>query len=147
MYTRIYFLRYPKETSGDPVIYYLVKQYDVEFNILKADIRPQRDGIMILELKGNRENVREALGYLKGLGVKVERLATRVHRDETRCFQCGACTGICSVGALHIRRPEMEVLFDPEKCTGCGLCVTGCPVRAMEVSIDQLLEEEPAVAV
>ncbi|HFQ88791.1 MAG TPA: 4Fe-4S dicluster domain-containing protein [Desulfobulbus sp.] len=146
MYTRIYFLRYPKETSDDPVIYHLVKQYDVEFNILKADIRPQRDGIMILELKGNRENVREALGYLKGLGVKVERLATRIRRDESRCFQCGACTGICPVGALHIRRPEMEVLFDPEKCTGCGLCVTGCPVRAMEVSIDRLLKEEPAVA-
>ena len=145
MYTRIYFLRYPKETSGDPVIYHLVRQYDVEFNILKADIRPQRDGIMILELKGNRENVREALGYLKGLGVKVERLATRIRRDESRCFQCGACTGICPVGALHIRRPEMEVLFDPEKCTGCGLCVTGCPVRAMEVSIDRLLKEEPAV--
>ncbi|HEB50317.1 MAG TPA: 4Fe-4S dicluster domain-containing protein [Desulfobulbus sp.] len=146
MYTRIYFLRYPKETSGDPVIYHLVRQYDVEFNILKADIRPQRDGIMILELKGNRENVRQALGYLKGLGVKVERLATRVRRDESRCFQCGACTGICPVGALHIRRPEMEVLFDPEKCTGCGLCVTGCPVRAMEVSIDRLLEEEAAAA-
>ncbi len=144
MYTRIYFLRYPKETSGDPVIYQLVRQYDVEFNILKADIRPQRDGIMILELKGNRENVREALGYLKGLGVKVERLATRVRRDESRCFQCGACTGICPVGALYVRRPEMEILFDPERCTGCGLCVTGCPVRAMEVSIDRLLEEEPA---
>ncbi len=147
MYTRIYFLRYPKETSGDPVIYHLVRQYDVEFNILKADIRPQRDGIMILELKGNRENVRQALGYLKGLGVRVERLATRVRRDDAKCFQCGACTGICPVGALHIRRPEMEVLFDPEKCTGCGLCVTGCPVRAMEVSIDRLLEEEPAAAV
>ncbi|HDK44409.1 MAG TPA: (Fe-S)-binding protein, partial [Desulfobacteraceae bacterium] len=65
MYTRIYFLRFPKETSDQPIIYYLVKRYDVEFNILKADILPQREGIMIIEFKGNRENIREALSYLK----------------------------------------------------------------------------------
>lgn len=140
MYTRIYFLRYPKETSDQPVIYQLVKQYDVEFNILKAVIRPQRDGIMILELKGNKENVHDALAYLKSLGVKAERLATKIGRDEAKCFQCGACTGICPVGALYIERPSMEVRFDVEKCTGCGLCVTCCPVRAMQVSLDELPE-------
>lgn len=145
MYTRTYFLQYPRETSDQPIIYRLVKQYDVECNILKADIRPQRNGIMVLELKGNRENVRDALDYLQGLGVKAELLATKIHRDEKKCFQCGACTGICPVGALYIQRPEMEVKFDPEKCTGCGLCVTGCPVRAMEVSFDVLADEQARV--
>jgi ferredoxin len=141
MYTRIYFLRFPKETSDQPIIYQLVRRFDVEFNILKADILPQREGIMIIELKGLRENVQEALGYLKDLGVNVERLAGKIRRDEARCFQCGACTGICPVGALSIRRPDMAVIFDPEKCTGCGLCVTVCPVRAMEVSFDEIVEE------
>lgn len=140
MYTRIYLLRYPKETSDQPIIYRLVKRYDVEFNILKADIRPQRDGIMVLELKGQKENVHEALDYLKSLGVRAERLAGKVRRDDSKCFQCGACTGICPVGALYVKRPEMEVIFDPEKCTACGLCVTGCPVRAMEVCFDPLTE-------
>jgi len=141
MYTRIYFFRFPKETCDKPIIYYLVTRFDVEFNILKADILPQREGIMIIELKGSRENVKESLAYLQDLGVKVERLAGKVRRDESRCFQCGACTGICPVGALSIRRPDMAVLFVPEKCTGCGLCVTGCPVRAMEVSFDEIIEE------
>ncbi len=145
MYTRIYFLRYPKETSDQPIIHRLVKRYDVEFNILKADIRPQRDGIMVLEMKGQKENVKQALEYLKSLGVKAERLAGKVRRDEGKCFQCGACTGICPVGALFIRRPEMEVVFDPEKCTACGLCVTGCPVRAMEVSFDPMTEKKMTV--
>ena len=140
--TRIYFLRYPKETSDQPIIYRLVKQFDVECNILKADIRPQRDGIMILELKGIKESVTSALKYLKSIGVQAERLATRVGRDEKRCFQCGACTGICPVGALFIRRPTMEVVFDSEKCTGCGLCVTACPVRAMHVAFDPHSGEE-----
>ena len=141
MYTRIYFLRFPKETSDQPIISQLVRRYDIEFNILKADILPQREGIMIIELKGLRENVQEALSYLKDLGVKVERLAGKIRRDEGRCFQCGACTGVCPVGALSIRRPDMAVMFDPEKCTGCGLCVTACPVRAMEVSFDEIVEE------
>ena len=142
MYTRIYFLRYPKETSDQPIIYQLVKQYEVEFNILKADIRPQQDGIMILELKGTKKSVQDALNYLKNLGVKAERLATRVRRDDEKCFQCGACTGVCPVGALSIHRPDMAVSFNPEICTGCGLCVTACPVRAMEVSFDQFEELE-----
>jgi ferredoxin len=141
MYTRIYFFRFPKETCDKPIIYYLVTRFDVEFNILKADILPQREGIMIIELKGTKENVKESLAYLQDLGVKVERLAGKVRRDESRCFQCGACTGICPVGALSIRRPDMAVIFVPEKCTGCGLCVTGCPVRAMEVSFDEIIEE------
>ena len=141
MYTRIYFLRFPKETSDQPIISQLVRRYDIEFNILKADILPQREGIMIIELKGLRENVQEALTYLKDLGVKVERLAGKIRRDEGRCFQCGACTGVCPVGALYIQRPDMAVIFDPEKCTGCGLCVPVCPVRAMEVSFDEIVEE------
>ncbi len=142
MATRIYILHFPKETSNEPIIYQLVKQYDVEFNILKADILPQREGVMILELKGIKEKVNKGLEYLKSFGVKAERLAAAINRDDEKCFQCGACTGICPVGALFIKRPAMEVIFDADKCTGCSLCVPICPVRAMEVSpISTLLEE------
>ncbi len=140
--TKIYLLRYPKETSNQPIIYHLVQRYAVEFNILKADIRPQRDGIMVVELRGPKEKVAEALDYLRGLDVKAERLAGKVHKDEKKCFQCGACTGICPVGALYIQRPTMEVIFDPEKCTACGLCVAGCPVRAINISFDPTTETE-----
>ena len=137
MYTRIYVLRFPKETSDKPIICHLVKQFDVEFNILKATILPQHEGLMVIELLGHKENVRKALGYLKSFGVNTESLATIIRRDDDKCFQCGACTGICPTGALSLHRPEMAVLFDPEKCTGCGLCVLTCPVRAMEVSLTQ----------
>lgn len=144
MATRIYILRFPKETSSDPMIYQLVKQYDIEFNILKADILPQREGVMILELKGTKDKVKNALDYLRSHNVHAERLAAAINRDDEKCFQCGACTGICPVGALAIKRPEMEVIFDPEKCTGCSLCVPICPVRAMEVSpVTSAFTEEP----
>lgn len=136
MYNRMYLLRFQKESIDQPIIYNLVKHYDIEFNILKADIFLQQDGLMVLELSGHKKNVQAGISYLKKQGVSVESLATVVNRDEEKCFQCGACTGLCPTGALAVKRPEMSVPFDPEKCTGCGLCVTVCPVRAMSVSLD-----------
>jgi len=145
VFTQIYLLRFPKDTSDQPFVYRLVKEYDIEFNILKADILLQREGVMIIELKGsNKNNVTAGLDFLREKGIKVERLAARIRRDDEKCFQCGACTAVCSAGALSIRRPQMSVSFDVEKCTGCGLCVSLCPVRAMEVSLgeDWILAEK-----
>jgi ferredoxin len=143
VYNRIYLLRFSKDASNEPIIYQLVKHYDVEFNILKADILPQREGFMILGLKGTKANVGKGLAYLEERGVKVERLAASIRRDDEKCFQCGVCTGVCPVGALSLHRPDMAVLFDPDRCTGCSLCVPICPVRAMELSLgqDALAEE------
>ncbi len=135
MHTRIYILRFAKEIVDQPIIYRLVKQYDLEFNILKADVSLQHEGYLVLELLGPKANVTSGLKYLKKQGVKVESLAAVINRDEEKCFQCGACTGICPTGALAIKRPEMAVVFTLDKCSGCGLCVPLCPVRAMEVTI------------
>ncbi len=137
VYRRIYFIRYPKEISNKPIIYRLIKEYDVEVNILRANILPQREGILIIEMAGAKPNIKDGLEYLKQLGVSIERLATRIRRDEERCFQCGACTGVCPVDALYIRRQDMAVLFDADKCTGCSQCVLICPVRAMEMSLGE----------
>ena len=140
MYTQIYILRFPKDTSDQPFIYRLVKEYDIEFNILKADILLQREGLMVIEFKGSsKTNVQAGLDYLSSMGVKIERMAARIRRDEENCFQCGACTGVCTSGALFVQRPEMSIVFDAEKCIGCSLCVPICPVRAMEVSLDDNL--------
>ncbi len=137
VYRRIYFIRFPKEISDKPIIYRLIKEYDIEVNILRANILPQREGILIIEMSGAKSNIKEGLEYLKQLGVNIERLATRIRRDEDRCFQCGACTGVCPVDALYIRRDDMAVLFDADKCTGCNQCVLICPVRAMEMSLGE----------
>lgn len=137
MNTRIYVLRFPKEIADQPIICRLAKQYDAEFNILKATILPQNEGVMVIELKGHEVNIKEGLAYLKEHGVVAKRLATGINRDDERCYQCGTCTGTCPTGALYIRRSDMAVLFDVEKCSGCGLCVPVCPARAMAVSLDR----------
>ena len=140
MPNRIFVLKFPKENIDQPIICKLVKEHDVEFNILKADINMQQEGLLVLELTGHKANVEKGLRYLKSVGVQVEKVAAGIRRDDEKCFQCGACTGICPTGALSISRPDMAVPFEPEKCSGCGLCVAVCPVRAMAVCLEQGVE-------
>jgi len=121
---------------NQPIICELVKSFEIDFNILKAAILPLHEGLMVLELRGPRKHVEDGLAYLKNQGVLAEVMATEIRRDDEKCYQCGACTGICPTKALHIHRPDMAVLFDPDVCSGCGLCVNVCPVRAMEVSLN-----------
>lgn len=140
MNTRIYVLKFPKEVIDQPIISNLVKKYDLEFNILKATILLQQEGVMVLEFLGHKANVKKGIAYLNEMGVSVKSMAGNIHRDDEKCYQCGACTGVCPTGALSIHRPDMAVLFDEEKCTACGLCVSVCPARAMEVSLNGNVE-------
>ncbi len=81
MYNRIFVLKFPKENIDQPIICKFVKEYDVEFNILKADINMQQEGLMVLELIGHKTNVEDGLRYLKSVGVKVEKVAASIRRD------------------------------------------------------------------
>ncbi|MFQ6757477.1 MAG: 4Fe-4S dicluster domain-containing protein [Deltaproteobacteria bacterium] len=141
MNTRIYVLKFPKEVIDQPIISNLVKKYDLEFNILKATILLQQEGVMVLEFLGHKANVKKGIAYLNEMGVTVKSMAGNIHRDDEKCYQCGACTGVCPTGALSLHRPDMAVLFDEEKCTACGLCVSVCPARAMEVSLNGSVAE------
>ncbi len=137
MYSRILSLRFPKEIVGDPIIVNLVKNFDLSFSILKATIYPRKEGFMVLELSGKRNDFQKGLRYLKSLGIKVESTGQEVKRDDEQCFHCGACTAVCPTGALYIKRPEMEVMFDKDKCSACELCVTACVARVMSVKFDR----------
>jgi len=137
MYSKMLSLRFPPRVVNEPIVCNLVKNFDLTFNILKATIYPRKEGLVVMELSGHRKNFQDGVRYLKSLGMKVESIGHDVKRDEEKCYQCGACTAVCPTGALHIKRPEMEVLFDTDKCSGCELCVVVCPARAMEVRFDQ----------
>ena len=139
MYSKILSLRFPKEIVNAPITVNLVRSFDLSFSILKATIYPRKEGLMVLELNGKRSDFQKGVRYLKSLGVKVESIGQDIKRDDAKCFQCGACTAVCPTGALHIKRPEMEVLFDKDKCSACELCVSACMARAMNVKFDRNL--------
>ena len=136
MHAEMLVLRFGRDVVDQPIIYRLVKDFDLEFNLLKATIYPRKEGLLVMELRGHPKNFRRGIKYLKESGVKVKRVAHEVERNEEICFQCGACTALCPTGALYINRPDMSVAFDPSKCSACELCVVVCPARAMEVRIN-----------
>jgi len=133
MESRKIVLRFDAEISVKPIIYLLVKDYGLIVNIVQANVNPQKQGTMVLEVGGERCG--EGLDYLRGIGVSVQNLDQEITRNEDRCYMCGACTGICPTGSLYLRRPSMEVVFDENKCIVCQLCVKVCPVKAMEVRL------------
>jgi len=128
-------IHYTAENVDQPIICQLVKTHDLVFNILKARIFPKREGIIVLELSGNKENFDNGIRYLKEQGLKVEPLSKSVNQNVDKCVHCGACTAFCPTDALFFEMGTQRVLFDAEKCNGCELCVSACPVRAMEVNI------------
>jgi len=122
MHSRTLVLRFPREVVDKPIIVNLVRDYHLDFNILKAQIFPRKEGMVVMELRGKLDD------FEKG-----------IRRDEQRCTQCGACTAVCLTGALHVARPQMQVEFDSERCSACELCVKTCPVRAMIVTFDKAI--------
>ncbi|MGD0276667.1 MAG: NIL domain-containing protein [Syntrophales bacterium] len=134
-YSRKIVIRYSADIVDQPVIYHLVKQYDLIFNILKARIFPRREGVIVLELSGTKEKFDKGVRFLKETGLKVEPLSKSVYQNLEKCVHCGACTAFCPTEALFFERPSLRIIFDPEKCNGCELCVTACSVRAMEVNL------------
>lgn len=139
MYSKMLSLRFPKEIVNEPIVVNLVQKFNLSFNILKATIYPRKEGMMVLELSGDRKDFQDGVRYLKSVGIKVDSIGSDIRRDEERCFQCGACTAVCPTGALHIVRPDMTVLFQKERCSACELCVAACPAQAMEVKFNKLL--------
>jgi len=126
-------LHFPKRMVDRPIVCRLVKDYDLEFNILKASITPEKEGLMILELSGEQEEYDRGIRYLTESGVEIQSLSQDVIRNEERCTHCGACITICPTGAFELDPITRWVNFHNEKCLACGLCIKACPPRAMEV--------------
>jgi ferredoxin len=129
-------LRFKRNTIDKPIVYKLVKDYDLIFNILRANILPRAESMMVMEIEGTDENFNKGIEYLRGLNIDIEPIEQDINRDEEKCVHCGVCTSVCAPDALHIERKTMKVDFDYEKCVACELCVRVCPVKAMNVFFD-----------
>jgi ferredoxin len=126
-------LRFPHRLVDQPIIFKLVKDYSLSFNILKASVTPQEEGLMVLELTGEDNAFEQGMDYLIKSGVKIQPLSEDIIRNSNKCTDCGVCVPICSVQALIVDQKTMKVSFNQEKCIACELCVKICPTHAMEV--------------
>ncbi len=126
-------LHFPNRLVDQPIIYMLIKEYDLRFNILKASVIPDKEGLLVLELSGEQDNYDRGIKYLTKTGVNIQSLSQNVLRNEDRCTHCGACITICPTDAFELDRTSRQVVFINEKCIACGLCIKACPPRAMEL--------------
>ena len=126
-------LRFPKRLVDRPIVYRLVKDYDLKFNILKANFTPEEEGLMVLEITGDQEDYDKGVRYLTKSGLKIQSLSQDVFRNEERCTHCGACITICPTDAFELDPLTRRVNFNNDKCVACGQCIKACPPRAMEL--------------
>jgi ferredoxin len=129
-------LRFKRNTIDKPVVYKLVKEYDLIFNILRANITPKAESMMVMEIEGAQKDFEKGIAYLKSLNIDTEPIEQDINRDESKCVHCGVCTSVCAPDALNIDRETMKIRFDYERCVACELCVKVCPVKAMNVFFD-----------
>lgn len=108
----------------------LVKNFDVSFNILRADITP-KGGKMLIEISGKQ--YKQAIVFLEKEGIQLTPIKKVVRKDEEKCIDCGACISLCPVKAIS---PEEDwtVEVDDQLCIGCGFCTFSCPTRAIKVT-------------
>jgi len=126
-------LHFPKRLVDRPIVYRLIKDHNLEFNILKASVTPDEEGLMVIELSGEQTEYDEGIKYLTETGVRIQALSQDIIRNEERCTHCGVCITICPTGAFELEPLTRRVRFYDDKCLACGLCIKACPPRAMEV--------------
>jgi ABC-type methionine transport system ATPase subunit len=70
--TRKFQLHYPLERLTAPVITHLVTEFDLEPNLIRADVDAQKGGWLVVELKGDESRMTSALEWLRGQGLVVQ---------------------------------------------------------------------------
>ncbi len=125
-------LTFAPDISNEPVVCQLVRDYDIFFNILKAQIGPRKEGNLTLELIGAAQDIERGIAYLKERGVKVVGLNQKISFHEELCMHCGMCTSVCKVDALYVDKNSRLTQFVLDRCISCGLCTKVCPVGAMQ---------------
>jgi ferredoxin len=126
-------LRFPKRLVDRPIVSRLVRDFHLDFNILKAFVTPEEEGLLVLELSGERNDYDKGVKYLSDTGVRVQSLSQDVTRNEERCTHCGACITICPAGAFELDPTTRRINFINDRCLACELCIKACPPRAMEL--------------
>jgi sulfur-carrier protein len=76
-YVRRVYLTFNKELVTQPVIYHLVKKFDVVPNIRSASVTDDM-GIMGVEFSGKKDSVEKALEWAKKQGLKVDPIEMNV---------------------------------------------------------------------
>lgn len=128
-------MNFPANEVTKPVTYHLVRDFDLQINILHADISLNKVGKLIVDVEGDEGNIEAGLKFVEEQGIKYKLFTKSIIWQEDNCVHCGACTAVCPSGALQMDKQDWNLTFDKEKCLVCELCVKACPLNVMCVGI------------
>ena len=131
MITKKIYLYFPKSETEKPIVYHLVKDYDLIVNIFRAKVTPEEEGYLVLDVTGTEENIERALAFLGGFNVVIHAGNKGVRWDEGRCTHCGACVVHCPTEALRSSTgPPGRWPSTRTSCVECLACIAACPFGA-----------------
>ena len=131
MTTKKLLLYFPKCETEKPIVYHLVKEFDLMVNIFRAKVTPEDEGYMVLDITGEDKDIDKGLDFVKSLDIGVDIGGVSIRWNQEKCVSCGNCLTHCPNGALHIPdRKTMAVKFDGSKCVECLSCLRVCPFNA-----------------
>ncbi len=135
MLTKKIILGFPETIVKKPIVYRLVKDFELEFNILRAEITPDIEGKMLIDIKGPKEKIEECLDFLKKEGVVISEASKDLIFYQDLCVHCGLCASVCIGKAFVLDNKTYEIKLDKDKCILCGLCQDACPVKAIKLNL------------
>ena len=62
---------FPKELIKEPIIYKLVKKFDIITNIRRADVSENK-GWVVLEMEGDEKAIEQGIAWVIAQGVRVD---------------------------------------------------------------------------
>lgn len=72
-----YYLSYPRTLIREPILYHLVKKFDLIFNIRGASVSEEM-GLVAVEFEGSTDQIERAIQWLRQTGVTVEPIEKNV---------------------------------------------------------------------
>jgi ferredoxin len=123
--TKKLMLFFPRCECEKPIIYHLVKDYNLVVNIYRAKVTPEEEGYLVLDVTGTEEDIERAMAFVKTFDVAIN------YTGKGVTTHCGHCITHCPTGALHIAdRATREVAYSEADCIECLACIRACPFGA-----------------
>ena len=131
MSTQKLLLNFPSKETEKPILYHMVKDYNLIINIFRAQVTPEEEGFIVLEVTGEDKDIEASIGFITKHNVSVNRTGKGLQRDRDKCVSCGNCLSHCPTKALYIADTRThEVDFNEKLCIECLNCVKNCPYNA-----------------
>ena len=131
MTTKRLLLYFPRSETEKPIVYHLVKDYNLIINIFRAKVTPEEFGYLLLDVSGSDEDIERGMQFVRTFNVRIDESHKGLYWDAERCTHCGNCLPHCPTKAFYVVDPRTrEIGFKSELCIECLACIGNCPYGA-----------------